>query len=440
MNLNINFNPNYKPLKIQNLNTLKIIEKSKFSQKFNIFNIQETEIKSILKLPCKWKQVYKIQFKKKLSYTPGDSISIIAPNTTQIVDELFRFLKLKDFNLIIEHTKFKYEGSLRDFFLNVFDFNSIPKKAFFYDIKKYSKYEKVIEYLCSKEGTRDYFRIDLNVLELLKIFKCKPSIYDLLMNCQIIRPRKYSLINKSENECEILVGIIKRKIFSDYFDENFLENIIQNLRISGNNDMKKKAYNFLKDNENKLENNNTETIIYTKNECFNDHKKENLNIDINKEKSVLKYGHISSLIKADQFKKVSISLSENKLLRLGNSKNILCICTGTGIAPFISFLNNKKEDQFIKIIYGFRNIEDDLLTYVNFDHRNVEIIKILSCNKIYVTDYLLDNINEINQFISKDCQVYVCGRAEMEKKVFQIFCDNFKDIIEKKNIFFDDWS
>lgn len=371
--LEYNLNVDFVPLNIRNFNKL-IIKKTNYTGSYKIktnenINLIDTNILNIENLFCTWKKVYKVQLNYTLDFVPGDSIGLLCSNNDLLVNEMLSLLEMSGDTLLyieqIGKTGFQFEGSLRDFFKYIFDFTSLPKKAWLMDISKTSKNKHDIEYLCSKEGVKDYLSIIKNwnnVLDIIYTFQCKPSLEDLIMNCQTIKPRYYSLTNHVNEKCEILVAIIKK----------------------GD-----------------------------------------------------RYGHVSNFIDMQNYNNLKICHRPSKLFRLNFCKKVLGICTGTGIAPFFSFLKNKEDDQYIKLIYGFRNQEDDLIKDAKY--KKTEIIKILSCNKIYVTDYLLQNLNKIKTYIKDGCLVYVCGRPDMQKTIYSIFNENFSEIVKEKRLFFDSW-
>jgi methionine synthase reductase len=378
--IKIDYNKNFVPLKITNLNEL--ILRKLFDQEIDPsysiklsdgINYTDTKILSIKRTESTWKEVYNLKLDSRVDFVPGDSIGLLCPNNIKLADQIFNLLGIpNDFYYIkqIGRSGFEYKGSLRDFFIHIFDFTSLPKKSFLYDISKKSPYRSQIEYLCSKEGTADYLSMIKrwnNVIDFILTFECKISLEDLLMNCQTVKPRYYSLTNSIKDKCSILVGTISKEI-----------------------------------------------------------------------NGIIRYGHVSDFVHNGHTKDLKICLRVSNLIRIGNSLKILCICTGTGVAPFLSFMKNKKEDQKLKIIYGFRNVEDDL-THNEKLSTNTEIIKVLSSTKMYVTDYIDKNQKYIEEFVREDCLVYVCGRSEMQKRIFEIFSERYNYLVEDKRLFFDSW-
>jgi sulfite reductase alpha subunit-like flavoprotein len=320
---------------------------------------EEVNIRSIKRLHCTWREVYRIKFDRIVDYIPGDSMELLCPNRPEHVEELFGVLNLKDGNYrIIKSGRggFTYEGSLKDFFKYKLDILSIPKKSLLYDLSQTCTddlLKRKLEYLCSKEGVGDYFGIHKrwnNLLDIIYTFNCKPTFEMLIEHCGIIRPRCFSLINRRNEEMEILCGIMKNE------EEN------------------------------------------------------------------ARYGHCSGFFKFYNPKlkdKLSMCIRENRLLRMKESERSLLIATGVGIAPFISFINNSKPEQEMWMIYGHRHSEDDLSSDIK---GHVKLSKVESGKGKRITDYIEENTEEIRQYIQGgSCYVYICGSPNMQKDVIDIF-------------------
>lgn len=329
------------------------------------------------KLKTKWREVYRVKFDKTFDFSPGDSIGLMCPNSDTLVDEMMRILNTEDFYCRIERTNgviFTYYGTVRDFFKYYFDFTSLPKKALLVRLSRSCEEtdQRHAEYLCSREGTKDYLKMGArwnNVIDFIKTFRCKPILEDLLGDCEIIKPRYFSLVNKVGESSEILIGTISKS-----FD------------------------------------------------------------------GFVRYGHVSNYLINSGSEEIEIYLRPNFLFRMTRVKErILGICTGTGIAPFLSFVSNLEPHQNIWLVYGFRDDEDDISRTISSDER-LKITRIKSSDGTHVTDYVRENALAIKDYVCDEYPVYVCGKMEMQREVFRLFKEMFMEIVSSKRLIFDLWS
>ncbi|KAM0673549.1 hypothetical protein GVAV_002924 [Gurleya vavrai] len=331
------------------------------------FEYKKAKIVNQENFNCDWREIISIEFDCFSKYVPGDSIGILCPNDDFYVEKIIEILEINKNDILeIERTgldAFKYSGTVFNFFKNVFDFKSLVKKSFLYSLVDVSEKKDELIYLCSKAGSVDYFSMYKNwnnLIEIFTFFESKPSLENLILHFNTIKPRFYSLTNKFNNNYKIIIGFLH-----------------------------------------------------------------------NKDKT--KYGHCSEYFKNNNAGDLKICYRENKLMRYKPSLKILMIATGTGIAPFLSFVSNEKVDYWL--IYGCRTENDDLSKKINI-RKDV----VYSKNKIRVTDFMIQNIENIDLFIKKDCLVYVCGNINMQKEIINIFKEKFLYIIDEKRIFFDNWS
>lgn len=121
----------------------------------------------------------------------------------------------------------------------------------------------------------------------------------------------------------------------------------------------------------------------------------------------------------------------NKLFQCSGENKILMIGTGTGIAPFLSFIQNHPGEMWL--IYGCRSKDDNLA-------KNLKIKStiLLSSENNRVTSFLKNN-HEVQDYISNGTSIYVCGNISMMKEVKGIL-ENYKDVEIGKNLFFDSWA
>lgn len=329
------------------------------------------------KLKTGWREVYRMKLDKKFDFKPGDSIGILCPNSDVLVEEVMSILGNKDGGCRISRggrTSFCYTGTVRDFFKYHFDFAGLPKKSLLARLGMSCDEEsrKHIEYLCSKERTADYLAMGHrwnNIIDVIRTFGCKPTLEDLVGECEVIRPRYFSLTNEVGRESEVLIGITAKS-----FD------------------------------------------------------------------GFVRYGHVSDWVIRSEAEEVEVCLRTNLLFQMDcRSRRMLAICTGTGIAPFLSFASNLQMHQRIWIVYGFRNDEDDISRMLDPDER-IRVSRVKSSHGTHVTDYLASRIDEVKEYVDGECVVYVCGRMDMQRQVFEMFRKELPAVVETKRLVFDQWA
>ena len=117
------------------------------------------------------------------------------------------------------------------------------------------------------------------------------------------------------------------------------------------------------------------------------------------------------------------------------SKPLLMICTGSGIAPFISFLqemeSNKNNNNYESyLIYGSKNKKYDFIFEKELEEykKNKILTEYYTAfsrdqdHKIYVQDVLSEKFNKekIKELIiEKKMNVYVCGSSSMGNVVLK---------------------
>uniref|UniRef100_A0A8D0YQC6 Methionine synthase reductase n=1 Tax=Sus scrofa TaxID=9823 RepID=A0A8D0YQC6_PIG len=154
------------------------------------------------------------------SYQPGDAFSVICPNSDSEVERLLQRLQLADrrehrvFLKIKADTKKKGaalpqhvpEGrSLQFLFTWCLEIRAVPKKAFLRALAEHSSdgaERRRLQELCSRQGTADYNRLVRDaracLLDLLLAFpSCQPPLSLLLEHLPKLQPRPYSCASSS---------------------------------------------------------------------------------------------------------------------------------------------------------------------------------------------------------------------------------------------------
>ena len=166
-----------------------------------------------------------------------------------------------------------------------------------------------------------------------------------------------------------------------------------------------------------------------------------------------------SFLKADEF--VNFNLKESTF-KLSDDLSIpmLMICTGSGIAPFISFLeelefnkNNNKYETYL--IFGSKNKQSDFICekkLEEFKQKNI-LTKYYTAfsrdqnNKIYVQDVLEKEFSKEkleNLVFNKGMKIYICGSLSMGNAVIKKFGEilgeeNKEKMIENSQVMSEMW-
>lgn len=114
-----------------------------------------------------------------------------------------------------------------------------------------------------------------------------------------------------------------------------------------------------------------------------------------------------------------------------NEKKVVCIATGSGIAPFLSFANSYPEYK-IKIVHGIRNLDDSLKNQIL---ENADYITCTSKSNDgdfegRVTDYIK------SQPLDSSALFYICGNGEMIHEVYNYL---MKNNISRDSVFYEEY-
>ncbi|WP_185851370.1 flavodoxin domain-containing protein [Blattabacterium cuenoti] len=302
-----------------------------------------------------------ISMDKKLDYSPGDSIAIIAENSLDEVFDLMDFFQKKNFF---------FEKNEKDVMLNLFQKQLNIVSLSLNMLKKYSFLsEKIVVPLNNDDRNRKW-----NLIDLLKKFPIKKKIHlrDLIQIMDPIKPRLYSISSSPiVHNDEIHITVLRHR----FFQKNG-----------------KRKYGF----------------------CSN---------------------FLSKLKKGDP---LSFFVCNNRVFKLPkeSNKDIILICSGTGIAPFRSFLYERevhKNSGKNWLFFGNQHFETDflykkeiqnwkkngVLNYVNLSFsRDQE-------TKVYVQDKIWENREKLFSWIKNGAYIYICGKKnpmsiDVEKTLFRI--------------------
>lgn len=284
---------------------------------------------AVKQLSGKHKEIFHVSFPNAsaLTYTPGDSVSFKVSNADARAVLMLKILSLEGradnpfaFRRIHKKTgeiAFSYKGTLLAYFKHMFDFASIPSKAFLHKLHETVPHpackdgvdaRDYLRYLSSKDGSRDYFSLYgswSSLLDIVVTFNCMPSLEMVLAYGAEIKPRSFSLINhKDQSDLAFICGAMTKS-------------------------------------------------MHGANRPF------------------LRHGHTSAFIRqlhsggpgsCGEGCIYDIEVKPNRLMRISyEAKHLVLFCTGTGVAPFISFIRNRLSSQTIDIFYGCRDQDDNIL-------------------------------------------------------------------------------
>ncbi|QCI19982.1 assimilatory sulfite reductase (NADPH) flavoprotein subunit [Buchnera aphidicola (Brevicoryne brassicae)] len=162
-------------------------------------------------------------------------------------------------------------------------------------------------------------------------------------------------------------------------------------------------------------------------------------------------GYLSQSLKSDD--KVKFFIENNNNFRLPIDKNIpiIMIASGTGIAPFRAFMQQRDNDGSKGknwIFFGNPNFTEDFLYQIEWqEYIKKGLLTKMSLawsrdqeRKIYIQDKIRENGKEIWSWIENGAQIYICGNAskmakDVEKALLDIISQNGNMSAEDSNEF-----
>lgn len=361
-----------------------------------------------------------------LVYEPGDSFDIMCPNSGDEVNQLIEILGLQDkadlpfTTKVIENTAKKVAvrpsyvpepSTIRKAFLNCLEIRSVPKKAMLRTLVEYTsdpQEKRRLQELCSKQGATNYQAFirqpSISLLEMLKAFpSCCPPFERLLEHLPQLSPRPYSVSS------------------SPLFDPHKLTFVFNIVEFPPYSDIRENRKGVCTGWLNRV----TEA---TRGEMSIEDEMSKLRLEQPRHSHVL-----VSARKHNQFR-----------LPKDHKTPIIMIGPGTGVAPFVGFLQHRKlqsKEQDPKVVYGptwlfygCRNRDHDFLykdELQGFQSTGVlsKLVVSFSREEGCATPYVQDNLRlygkEVAQMLfDNKGVVYVCGDAKnMAKDVFAVFCE-----------------
>ncbi|XP_045594122.1 methionine synthase reductase [Procambarus clarkii] len=379
----------------------------------------KTALEVTLKLPKE---------KDRFVYEPGDSFGIIVKNPVKDVEILLNLLQISDIAdkicelSIIPNTKKRSaavpkfipsKSSVKYILEHCLDIRSVPKKPLIRTLLEYtsnSSEKRRLQELVSKEGASEYSKYvrgaSLTLLDFLIIFQsCKPPVTTLLEHLPQLQPRAYSIATSPLVDSEHI---------------SFVFNIVE---IPKENTVTYSRKGIC-----------TGWLASVYNELAHD------TTDFNK-----MFRELIITDRPDVQVCANIYLRSNQSFRLPKNlaTPIVMVGPGTGVAPFVGFLQHRQRLMATKpsdvfgdswLFFGCRNKEQDFLykeELERFHEQGILNHLIVSFSRDSITSdgskYVQDSIIKHGAVLSSlllnsDAVVYVCGDAQnMAKDVFEAF-------------------
>ncbi|KAK6635144.1 hypothetical protein RUM44_000393 [Polyplax serrata] len=348
------------------------------------------------------KETYSVELSNKFSaYKPGDTIGILTETRQQDVNVLFSHLGIKSLaerkikvlkklnSKKNNHLDFPYIDkvtTLNAIFKSCIDIYSSPRKLLIRVLSHYTKDENEkmkLEKLCSAEGSELYtatiLEKKMTFLDFILMFKtCCPPIPRLLENLPKLLPRPYSIASSPlASENKIKLIFSITKMPNTTLCEGLCTGMLKSIISKGNIEESSLKFFFRKSNGFNLPEDNVPLIL---------------------------------------------------------------IGPGTGIAPFLGFLEHRKLQEIystIWLFYGCRYrardflFEEELNEFLNsgiLTRLIVAFSRECDANAKYVQDNLKRYGKEITDLIfNENAVIYVCGDAKrMGKDIQNTFVELFE--------------
>lgn len=162
-------------------------------------------------------------------------------------------------------------------------------------------------------------------------------------------------------------------------------------------------------------------------------------------------GYLSQYLKVDDKVKIFIEINKNFRLPKNKDVSIIMIGSGTGIAPFRSFMQQRDNDGSTGknwMFFGNPNFTEDFLYQIEWQQyiKKGLLTKIDLAwsqdqeHKIYVQDKIRENGKELWSWIQDGAQIYICGNAskmakDVEKALLEVISQNSNMSFEESDEF-----
>lgn len=369
-----------------------------------------------------------------MSYEPGDSFGIVCPNVSSEVDEIITKLGLNKtadtpFSTKLMVSTTKKAASVPDFIpeystirhtlLTCLEIRAVPSKAFIRVLSEYTadpQEKRRLQELCSKQDASDYMRFirepGVSLLDLLNNFpSCQPPFERLLELLPRLKARPYSVSSSPLESPSCL---------------HFVFNIVEFPAVEG---IREQQQGVCTGWLNKI------SKVYRQGKNQDDNKLTNS----------------FSKMTLQERPKVPVFQRKNLHFKLPSNPDtpIIMIGPGTGVAPFIGFLQHRELNQKAGgstaalseawLFFGCRHEDRDFLyrqeleqflstgvlsrLFLSFSRNATDDTKGNPPPPRYVQDNLRRHSAEVaKQVFDKGAVVYICGdAANMARNVFDTF-------------------
>lgn len=370
----------------------------------------------------------RLELENEMSYQPGDSVSVYCQNDAKEVEMLLKRLNVLDtadcvceIELMKDTKKAKAViplhlpnvSTLRNLFTHYIDIRAPPKKSVIRQLVEETtnpQEKRRLQELCSKQGMADYISFirnpEISILDLLQAFpSCQPTVERLLESLPKLQPRPYSACSsplKTPNQLDIVFNVINipEGDGRSFSRQGVCTGMLDKLTVD----------------------------IQSRQKCEDPKKGEKIC-------------------------QLQVSARPSQFFRLPSDVSVplIMVGPGTGVAPFVGFLQHREmqktcpeyADQVFGetfLFFGCRNQSQDYLfreelmrlqeieiltkLFVSFSRENKS-----ADEPKYVQDNLLKNAELLLDLIeNQEAVIYVCGDAKnMSKDVNQTFMTILKE-------------
>lgn len=163
-------------------------------------------------------------------------------------------------------------------------------------------------------------------------------------------------------------------------------------------------------------------------------------------------GYLSHRLKENDNIKIFVETNNNFRLPHDNTVPIIMICSGTGIAPFRAFMQQRDNENAKGknwLFFGNQSFTEDFLYQVEWkNYYNTKLLTNIDLawsrdqkEKIYIQDKIKENGAEIWNWINEGVYIYVCGSAsnmakDVDLALLQVLIDHAEMNLEQAKEFF----